>query len=177
MEEKQPSVAANALNYGLITGAVLIVYSLLLYIANLYLNKSLGYIAYLFLLGGMIWGTLEYRKKAENGCMTYGQAFSSCFLIGLFAGVLATIFMFFYAKYINPGIVNEIIEQSRQQLQARNLTDDQIDAGLEMTRKFTTPVMMTIWVLVMYAIISAILGLIAAIFLKKADTSVPTSSL
>ena len=177
MEEKKTTVASNALNYGLITGAVLIVYSLLLYIANLYLNKSLGYISYIFLLGGMVWGTLEYRKKAGNGFLTYGQAFNSCFLIGLIAGILATIYMFVFVKYINPGFINEIIEQARVKLQTQNLTDDQIETALDYTRKFTTPAMMTIWGLVIYAIISAVLGLITAIFLKKADPNAPPASL
>jgi len=177
MEEKKPSSAANALNYGLITGAVLIVYSLILYIANLYLNKSLGYVGYVFLLGGMVWGTLEYRKKAVNGFLTYGQAFSSCFLIGLFAGILGSIYMFIFAQFINPGFVNEIIDQARVSMQGKNMTDDQIETALEYTRKFTSPVMMMIWGLVGYTLISLVLGLIAAIFLKKVDANATTSSL
>jgi len=177
MEEKKTSVAANALNYGLITGAVIIVYNLLLYIANLYMNQALGWVAYLFLVGGMVWGTLEYRKKLEGGFLTYGQAFSSCFFIGMIAGILAIIYMFFYVKYINPGIVNEIMEQSRQKLQEKNLTEDQIEAGLEWTRKFTTPGIMTVFGLIAYAFFSALLGLIASIFLKKVDPNAPTSAL
>jgi len=177
MEEKKPSPSGNALNYGLITGAVLIVYSLLLYIANLYLNKSLGYVGYVFLLGGMVWGTLEYRKKVTNGFLTYGQAFSSCFLIGLFAGILGAIYMFIFAQFINPGFVNEIIEQARIQMQAKNLTDDQIETALSYTRKFTSPVMMMIWGLVGYALVSVVLGLLAAIFLKKEDPNATASSL
>jgi len=93
MEEKKHSVSANSLNYGLITGGVMIVFNLILFISNLYMNQSLGYIGYLFMLGGMVWGTLEYRKKLQNGFMTYGEAFSSCFLIGLFAGILGVVIL------------------------------------------------------------------------------------
>jgi len=175
--EKKQSVAANALTYGLIAGAVIIVYSLVLYIANIYLNKGVSSISYLFLLAGMVWGTLEYRKKSDNGFMTYGQAFASCFMIGLVAGVLATIYMFIFVQYINPGMINEIIEQARIQMQSQNLTDDQIESALDMTRKFTSPVLITIWGLVAYAGISAILGLLAAIFLKKIDPNAPSSAL
>ncbi|MCX6286222.1 MAG: DUF4199 domain-containing protein [Bacteroidetes bacterium] len=177
MDEKKPSVASNALNYGLITGAVLIVYSLLLYIANLYMNKSLGYISYLFLLGGMVWGTLEYRKKAANGFLTYGQAFTSCFLIGLIAGILGAVYMFIFAQFINPGLINEIIDQARVSMQGKNLTDDQIETALDYTRKFTSPILMMIFGFILYAIISAILGLLAAIFLKKPDPNATASSL
>ena len=177
MEEKKQSVVANALNFGLITGAVVIVYSLLLYIANLYMNRSLGFVAYVLLLGGMAWGTLEYRKKSMNGFMTYGQAFSSCFLIGLFAGILATIYMFVFVQYIHPGLVNEVIEQTRIKLQEQNMTEDQIESALDYTRKFTTPIMMTIWGLVGYSLISLVLALVAAIVLKKPDPNAQTSAL
>ena len=177
MEEKKQSVVANALNFGLITGAVVIVYSLLLYIANLYMNRSLGFVAYVLLLGGMVWGTLEYRKKSMNGFMTYGQAFSSCFLIGLFAGILATIYMFVFVQYIHPGLVNEVIEQTRIKLQEQNMTEDQIESALDYTRKFTTPIMMTIWGLVGYSLISLMLALVAAIVLKKPDPNAQTSAL
>ena len=173
METKKPSVSANAINYGLITGAVMIVYSLILYIANLYMNRNLGYISYVFLVAGMGWGTFELRKKYENGLMTYGEAFISCFLIGLFAGILSTIYIFVFAKFINPGFINEILEQSRVQMQARNMNDDQIETAMEYTKRFTSPVWLVIWGFVAYVFMSLVLGLIAAIFLKKTDSSAP----
>ena len=64
--EKKQSVAANALTYGLIAGAVIIVYSLVLYIANIYLNKGVSSISYLFLLAGMVWGCLLYTSDAAD---------------------------------------------------------------------------------------------------------------
>ncbi len=109
--------------------------------------------------------------------MTYGQAFSSCFLIGLFAGILATIYMFVFVQYIHPGLVNEVIEQTRIKLQEQNMTEDQIESALDYTRKFTTPIMMTIWGLVGYSLISLVLALVAAIVLKKPDPNAQTSAL
>jgi len=177
MEEKKTSVAINALTYGLMTGAVVIVYSLLLYIANLYMNEPLRYVSFLIFLGGMIWGTFEYRKKMTGGFLTYGQAFSSCFLIGLFAGIIGAIYSFVFVEFIYPGLINEILEQARVKIQEKNLTEDQIETAMDWTRKFTSPVMMLISSLFMDTIISVILGLIAAIFLKKVDPNTPTSAI
>ena len=177
MEEKKRSMAPNALNFGLMTGAAIIIYSLLLYITNLYMTDALGYIGYIILLGGMFWGTLEFRKKTETGFIAYGQAFSSCFLIGIIAGVLVSVYMFIFAQYIHPGFVGEVLEKTRIKLQEKNMTEDQIDAALEWTRKFTTPMMMLIFGFLAYAVFSAILGLIAAIFLKKVDPNTPKSAL
>ena len=105
--------------------------------------------------------------------MTYGEAFISCFLIGLFAGILSTIYIFVFAKFINPGFINEILEQSRAQMQARNMTDDQIETAMEYTKRFTSPIWLVIWGFVAYIFMSLVLGLIAAIFLKKTNSSAP----
>ena len=69
----------NALSYGLIVGAVLILFSLLMFLLGMHTNKYLGYLGYVFLIAGMAWGTLEYRKKYLGGFISYGKAFTSCF--------------------------------------------------------------------------------------------------
>jgi hypothetical protein len=173
MEEKPRSVSMNALWFGVITGAILILYSLLLFLAGMHTNKYLGYIGYVFLIGGMVWGTLEYRKKYLGGFMTYGKAFTSCFMTGLYAGILISVYMFIFAKFIHPGFIQELLDISRQAIYETNsgMTDEQVEQALEISAKFMTPVMMTVWSLVGYLFASAIFGLLAAIFLKKEDKS------
>jgi hypothetical protein len=177
MEEKPRSVTMHAMYYGLITGAALVIYSLLLYIADQHMNKTLGYISFLLLIGGMVWGTLEYRKLSQNGFMTYGKAFSTCFMIALFAAILSAIYTFVFAEFIHPGFSQEILEKAREQMMSsgQQMTDEQIDQALTWTQRFTTPVMLTIWSLITYAAISAVISLVAAIFLKKEDKSLNSS--
>lgn len=169
MEENKQSPIMNGLIYGLMTGGVIIVFSLIMFLLNQHMNKALTWISYLFLLGGMILGTLQYRKKVEGNYLTYGQAFASCFWIGLFAGLLATIYMFIFVNYIHPGFIQELMEQQREaMLQSKpDLSEEQLDTAMAFASKFTSPVMMVIFGLVGYAVVSAILSLIAAIFLKK----------
>jgi hypothetical protein len=173
MEPKPRSNTTNALYFGILTGAAMIVYSLILFIADAYMINGLNYIGYLLLIGGMIWGTLEYRKKYSGGFLPFGKAFSSCFMIGLFAGILASVYMFIFAQFIHPGLSGEILERSREQILARSpdITDDQLQQALLWTKRFTTPIMMMIWGFIMYVIASLIFGLILAIFLRKEDKS------
>lgn len=173
MEEKQRSVISNSLNYGLLVGAAMIVFSLIMYIADLYMNKAVNWIGYIFLVAGMIWGTLEYRKKYANGFLSYGKAFSSCFWIGLFGGIISTIYFFIFIKFIHPGFINEIIDQMRANMIASNpeMSEDQMEQAISMSSKFMSPVFMTLWGFAAYAAMSAVLGLIIAIFLKKEDPS------
>ena len=108
MENKPRSIFANSLIYGLMTGGAIIVYSLLLFLLDMHLNKSVSWISYVILIGGMVWGTIEYRKVTNNGFMTYGNAFLSSFLIGLCAGILASIYMLVFVKFIHPGFIQEM---------------------------------------------------------------------
>jgi hypothetical protein len=178
MEEKQRSSTQQALFYGMITGVILIVYSLILYIANLYTNRALGYVALLLLVAGMVYGTLEYRKTYGNGFLTYGKAFSLCFMIALFTSILTAIYTYFFAEFIFPGLSQEILEKAREEMMnsGREVTEEQIEIGLEWTRKFTTPVMMAILDLVTKVFFGVILSLLAALFLKKEDKSLNTTT-
>lgn len=177
MEEKQRTLSQHALTYGLMTGAVVIVVSLVLYIANLHMNRTLGYISYIFIIAGMVYGTLEYRKKYLNGFMTYGKAFSSCFMICLFTGILAAIYTFFFAQFIHPGFVGELLEQSREQIvnSNPNMSEDEIEQALTVSARFMSPPFLAIWGFLANILIGAILALIIGLFLKKEDKSVTTA--
>jgi hypothetical protein len=177
MEEKPRSVISNSIYYGLITGGAMIVFSLIMFLTDLYLNKAVNWIGYVFLVGGMIWGTLDYRNKYAHGFLTYGKAFGSCFWIGLFAGIIASVYLFVFVKFIHPGFINELLDQMRANIQSSNpdMSEEQMGQAISMSSKFMSPVMMTIWGLVTYAAMSAIIGLILAIFLKKEDPSLKTT--
>jgi len=178
MEEKQRSILSNGLFYGMITGVAMIIFSLIMFLLDLYLNKAVSWISYLFLAGGMFYGTFEYRKKSTTGFMTYGKAFTSCFWIGLFAGIVASVYMFVFAQFIHPGLVQELLDQIRTNMATTNpnMSDEQIEQAVAITAKFMSPAMMTFWGLVVYAVSSAIIGLILAIFLKKEDPSMKTTT-
>ena len=173
MEEKPRSVAMNSLWFGVATGAVLILYSLILFLAGLHTSKSLGYFGYLILIIGMIWGTVDYRTKALGGFMTYGKAFGSCFMIGLYSGIISAVYIFVFAKFIHPGFIQEMMDISRQSIMDSNpnMSEEQMEQALSFAGKFMSPPMMAMWAFLGYLFASAILGLIVSIFLKKEDKS------
>ena len=166
----------HSLVYGCYTGIALIAFTLIMYVANLYMNTIIQYLSYLLLIGGMVIGALQYRKLRLNGFMTYGQAFSVSFLIGLFASILSVIFFYFYVKYINTGLIEEILAMARQKMEASSgsMSQEQFDQAMKWTERFTTPIGMVIWGFLGYAFWSAIIALVISIFLKKKDPNAPT---
>lgn len=173
MENQPKSLGKNALVYGLITGAGLIVFMLLMYILNLYMNRGLQWLSYVIMVGGMLWGTQEYRKSQDRGLMPYGKAFTSSFLIGLYAAIISMIFFMIYIKFINTGMIQEMTELTRQQMEenSNGMSQEQMDKAMSMATKFMSPAAMATIGLLTNVIISAIIAAILAIFLKKEDKS------
>ncbi len=176
MEEKTKSLASHAMVYCLIPAAAMIIYGTILYLFNMNLNKVLSSLSYIFLIAGMIYGTLQYRKEFSNGFMTYSKAFTSSFLISLFCIIIVSIFNFIFYTFIDPGIIQQMSDMAREEMmtKAPDLTDQQLESALAMQAKFMSPVALTIMSLIMGTIAGAILSLIMAIFLRKEDKSIPT---
>jgi Protein of unknown function (DUF4199) len=160
------SLGKNALNYGLILGGISVVYSILLWVLGQFMNKPLGYVGMLFTIGIMFYGTKEYRDKHLGGFMTYGKAFSSNFLIGLYSAIIGTIFSFILFKYLDPKLIENIKEQAIDAAMQKNpnLTAEKLDSSLSF---FMSPVFITISALLGGAFFSAILALLVSIFHKK----------
>jgi hypothetical protein len=176
MEEKQTSLGMHSLIYGVGTGIGLIIFTLIQYVTNIYLNQTVGYLAFVIMAAGMIFGSLQYRKVQLKGFMTYGQAFTVNFLIALFATVMSIIFFFFYVKYINTGMIEELLALTRTKMEAKagTMSQEQIDQAMMYTEKFMSPVWMAIWGLLGNAFFAAIIALIIAIFERKKDPNAPT---
>ncbi len=179
MEEKPKSVTMNGLTWGIVAGVLMIIYSLILYLMDMSLNTTVSWIGYLFLVGAMIWGTIEYRKTLSGGFMSYGKAFSTSFMIVLFATLFAGIYAYFFFAMIAPEVVQEIIEMSRQQAMERSpeMSEEQIDQAMQMSAAFMTPVWMSVWGFISQLLIGTVVALITSIFLKKEDKTLTSSAI
>jgi hypothetical protein len=171
MEDKKTSLGSHSLMYGAFVGIAMIIYTLILYIANLYMNKTMGYVSFVLLIGGMTLGCLQYRKAALNGYMKYGQAFGYTFLVGLFSIILSTIFFFFYIKFINTNLITEMLEQARMGIESSsaNMSQQQIDTAMSWTEKFMSPVWIVVWGFFGNLFFSTIISLLLSIFFIKKD--------
>jgi hypothetical protein len=167
METKNLSASKFSIGYGLIVGALLIVFSLVLNMIGMQEAKNYNWISYVIILGGIIWGSLVYRNNYTDGFISYGQSFSVGFFIGLYAAILSAVFAFIYVSYINPGSIDEILEMSRESLYEQDLTDEQIEQGMKFTEMFSTPIVMSGITLIVNVFFTVVFALIVSIFVKK----------
>lgn len=175
MENEKMSSGKVALNYGLILGVVLIVYSLILYLVDVPL-ESLQYanwVGYLFTIVAMVMGIKAYRDKYAGGFITYGKSFSMGFLIALYAAIIGAIYGFIYFSYINPGIIQEMMDLRVAEMWEQNpeMTDQQFEMAESWMKRFMSPIAMVVMGFIENVVISLIISLIVSIFMQKKDKS------
>jgi len=174
MEEKKKSAFMPSLMPGIYLGFVLIIYSLLMFLLDVDRESYIQYFSYVILAVGLYWSIVSFRDKQLDGFIEYGKAFSAGFYTGMFASVLAGIFLYVYVQYIDPGMIDEILINAEESMLENNpdMSNEQIDQALAMTETFTSPVMMGIMGFVANVIVSAILSLIIAIFAKRENNQI-----
>ena len=165
--EKNKNIWKNAMNGGLILGIALIIYSLLMYFLGLNLEKWVGYVSYLIIIAGLVYTTKQYRDDVLEGAITYGKALGYGTLVALFAGIISGVYSFIFYSYIDPEVINKILEMTEEQLVNKGMADEQIEQAINMQKKFMTPAMMSLMAVPGTAFIGFIISLFTSIFLKK----------
>ena len=162
MEQK----VSTPVQKGLIISLVLIVFGLVLYFTNQYMNKTLSYLQYVILIAGIIWSCNIYAKQM-NGNVTFGNVFAHGFKTTAFVAALMAVYTLLAVKFIFPEMMDKIMEAARQEmLKAGQMSEDQIDQGIEMGKKFFVPFAIG-GIIFFFALVGAIGSLIGAAIAKK----------
>ncbi|MCX6205979.1 MAG: DUF4199 domain-containing protein [Bacteroidetes bacterium] len=157
---------------GLILSLITIVYSIALYLTDLWQNKSLSYISYVVIIGGIIWSCIHYAKQMD-GNVTFGNVFAHGFKITATLIVITVVYSFLSIKVIFPEMMDKILEMTAKELEKnKSLTDEQAKNALDMTSKFILPFMIG-GIILMYGIVGAIASAIGAGISKKNPQATP----
>ncbi|MBI5219686.1 MAG: DUF4199 domain-containing protein [Bacteroidia bacterium] len=168
MEKKKSGFLKNTMTFGAITGMAFIIISVLFYLLNIENQNISQYIDYAILIAGIVFGTKYFRDKMNHGSITYGKALGSGVLISLFSAIILAFYTFLFFKIIDPGALGKIYDLMEQQMMKQpNLTDQQIEMSIEMAKKFTTPVTISIGIIFSFTLLGFVFSLITSIFLKK----------
>lgn len=167
--ENSKSTFKLAMNPGLITGGVSIIISLLLWalIDNLETQQQIGYFTWLIIAFMYYYYTKNYRENEMGGNLTYGQGFKFMFLMSIFVMVLSVIYSYVLFTYLDPGMIDTIKEQAAEKMYQQNLTDEQVEAALEMQSMWMTPGAMASFAVFGSLFFGTVLSLIIALFTKK----------
>lgn len=130
--EKKPF---SHITLGAVIGAILVLYTVILYLTDLWMVQGLSYLSYLFVLVGLIVGIYIYGKSVDNTA-SFGKLFTFGFKA---AAILTLITLAFQVIFFNifPEYIDKTYDFVRDQMVAEGKLDsEQIDQALVMVKKF-----------------------------------------
>lgn len=172
MENKKPPIIKFAMQYGLITALVVIIYALILSVLDAS-NHPIQNMAYLFLFGGIGYGIFRFRNTEMEGFITYSGALSFGSFITLFASFILGIYTYIYLLYVEPTAIGESLKIAQEELMKTELTDEQIESAIKIQAQFATPANWSFSAFFVNLLLGFIFTLIISIFLKKKEDPQP----
>ena len=166
MEKSVNVWKANLVN-GLILGLIGVVFTLILYFFDQTFNKNLGYLFMLVQIVILYFLVKSYRDNYLHGMINYGQALGAGVIIFLYSALIGSLFSFLLYSVIDPGLLEKSLAFTEEQYLDRGLTQEQIDAGLNIARKMMKPAIMIPMGLVVNMFFGLIMSLIVAAFVRK----------
>lgn len=168
MDENQPKTGKFALNYGIILGAVSVVFAVMLYSMDMHYDQgwTIRSVSLALTVAAIIFGISQF-KKANGGFLSISEALKLGAGIAVIAGIIGIIYFFLLSNVIEPDYMDKMYEIGKQTAMADNpkLTEEQINQGIEMQKSFawlTYPI-----ILIFNIIIGLVIGLIGGLILKK----------
>ena len=124
---------------GAILAGISILFSIIIYVFNLYTTSWLSWLNYAIFIGGVIYGNLLFANQNNNN-VTFGNIFAHGFKTTAVTIVITVLYTVLALYVLFPDMVDKIIEMSRVEM-AKNpkLTDEMIEQGIAMTKKLFLP--------------------------------------
>ena len=172
MEENQPKTGKFALNYGLLTGIIGVIFGIMLFAMDMHYEQgaAIQITQTLILAAGIIFAIVQF-KKAGGGFLTISESLKVGAGVALIAAIVGLLYFFLLSNVIEPGYMDKVYEIGKIKAMADNpsLTEEQIDQGIEMNKSFAW--IMYPVLIIMNVIVGLITGLITGLILKKEDTA------
>ncbi len=161
-----PTTTAVALRYGLLTGLVSTVFTLMLFLTKNE-QSSLRWLGLAISIAGIYLAHQEFKKR-NGGFMAYGQALSIGTLLSVIAGTISGAVTYVYVTYIDPSYLGRGLDVARAQMEARgDMADADIDTALEISAKFMNGGALLIFSVLGGALFGFILSLIIGAITKN----------
>ncbi len=168
MQEKhQSSLLKSTLNYGAMLGLTLLMYSLLLWMLDATTHQWLGLISHIIMITGIVLATRTFRDQEQGGFITYGRALAVGTMTAVFAGIITAFFTYLLYTVIDPGLIDKLYATMEQAYYEAGMSENQIEMAVNMAKRFTNPVMISVFGFLSSAFTGFIFSLITSIFLKK----------
>lgn len=168
----RPPLFKSAFESGAIITAILIVYTMILYLINMHTVQWLGYVAVGIMIVAIYIAGVKYRDAGGRTSFSYGSAFKFLALTLVVASILGGIFNYIYFIWIAPEVIDVAIETSYEEMLGRGLSESQADQQMEFVLPWMTPEFFALIGAFMSIFWGLIACLVMAAMLKRETTSI-----
>ena len=167
------SIWPTAIKWGVISGAVGIVMTMLFYnmgmmtpespsggIVSAIVSIAVGF-AILYL------GLKEYKEKANAGFLSFGRGVLWSLGFAVIAGLIGSIFSFIFFSFLAPEFITEAMATELAKLEEQGMPDEQIEGAEKMMGMMMNPVAFAGFGFLGQIFYALIEGLIASAILKR----------
>jgi len=169
METSKPSANKIILNYGLLMAMLSVVLQVISYVLDVHIERPwwLSVLLAAITIGVIVMGIWSFKK--ENGTfLSLSDALKTGIGISLVAAIIVAVFNFIFIYYIDPNFVEKVLDITRRQLEENpQLTPEQVEMSLNMSRKFMSPWLMTAFSILGGLFFGFIISLIAGLAMRK----------
>lgn len=160
-----PNPTKVATKWAVINALVAIVFTYVFHFMNIDQKSPVQYITYIPFIAFLLLTQKEFKDEL-GGFITFGKAFSAGFRYALFTGIIIGVFIALYLWILNPEALEKSLEDSRTQMEARDMSGAEIEKAMGIARTLG-PWIGAFFAAVVYAIVGALIALIGAAIFKK----------
>jgi uncharacterized protein DUF4199 len=157
---------------GIILSLILMVIDLIGGFAHFRFETWFKWLPTLIMIALLIVFCIQFGKQQQEA-VTFGKVFGYGFKIALVLSILMMIYSLLSFYVIFPELPDQILVRARADMEAKGTyTQDQIDQGVAMTKKFMGPVPVAIFSFLATLFFATIGSLLGAAFTKKSEPNV-----
>jgi len=154
----------SARSKGLITGALMVLISMAIYMAKHDFDNPLQYVVYAVYVAGVLWTLFTFKKESEGkaGFKQYFAEGFKCFIVVTLLMVMFTlVFILLHPEMKEQMVSNMKIDYAKD----KNLTPVDIDNRIDAAKKFFLPGFL-MFATLSYLVIGTLISVIGAGFLS-----------
>jgi len=167
--DKEHSVFKLAMKPGLYVGLISVAVSIVIWatVADLELRNKVSYVTTFIIAFFFYKFTIDYRENTMNGELSYGEGFKFQLSMSVIYAAINSIYSYILFTFLDPNMIEQIKEVAAQQMYDNNMSDEQVEAALQIQSLFMTPTFMTVSAIFITFLMGLIIALIISIFTKK----------
>jgi hypothetical protein len=159
------------LKFGLIYAGAAIAYSLLTFGLGMEKDPSVQSAGQWFNIAlpavVIFLGIRERRNVTGNGYLSFGNGFGTGMGIAFIGGVISSVYTYLYFTILNPGMITWIKMRQEEEMIKRGMSDSEVEAFAGQMDTWSSPGMMSAFVVIGAILLGLVISLISSAILKK----------